>query len=132
MTQKIYSYKETGEYVGESLAKKDPLEKEERYLIPRNSTTTKPDSSLFGNGKLVKFINGAWIQESISEEIAPTAAELFQEAKEDKLAAIANKASSLITTPYPIHTQLNYLAEVSTIQDKQTTKLSCGSFNNPR
>lgn len=88
MTQKIYSYDENGKFIRESFARRDPLEKEERYLIPRNATTLKPDKALFVEGKIVKFTNGSWVQEIIEKEPEPTDEELLQEAKDKKIAEI--------------------------------------------
>lgn len=59
------------------------------------------------------------IKNGVYQEFIKPDSKLLQEAKDNKIAEIKSKASSLIIVAYPMHTQLNYLAEVSTIQDKQ-------------
>lgn len=58
MTMKIYHYHpDTGEFVGASEARKDPLEKD-RYLIPANATEVAPPD--VGKNQVAAFIDGAW------------------------------------------------------------------------
>ena len=58
---KVYSYnKGTGEYIGEEEAPRDPLEKEERYLIPASATTIKPSEA--GENEVFTFDGEKWIK----------------------------------------------------------------------
>ena len=55
---KIYNYnKETGEFLSESEAKKNPLEKD-KYLIPKNATKDAPLENKDGFARC--FLNGKW------------------------------------------------------------------------
>jgi len=78
----VYSYNPiTFQYAGETIARRDPLEKEETFLIPANATDKLP---IFEEGKITKFINNEWILEEIPlppEPILPT----LQEAKTAKI-----------------------------------------------
>jgi hypothetical protein len=61
----IYNYnRETGEYLSESLAHKNPLEKD-KFLIPAYATDITPT---FQEGKLTKFKEGSWVIEDIPDE----------------------------------------------------------------
>ena len=83
MTNKIYSYDPlTFQYIGEAIARRDPLEIEERFLIPAYATEKIP---IFEDDKITKFVNGDWILENKPEpEPEPTPEELLQEAKDSK------------------------------------------------
>ena len=59
------------------------------------------------------------VKNGVYQEFVKPDSELLQEAKDSKITEAKREASNLITSSYPLHTQLNYLAEVSTIQDKQ-------------
>tara|TARA_R110000868_G_C10826001_1_gene758971 strand:+ start:597 stop:1040 length:444 start_codon:yes stop_codon:yes gene_type:complete len=67
MTNQITVYccnPNTSEYVGETIARQSPLDKEGVYLIPADATEKKPS---FEEGKITKFINGVWVLENIPE-----------------------------------------------------------------
>ena len=76
---KIYQYDPLGYFIKESDARQDPLD-QDRFLVPRSSTTKKPSDSLFQEGKKVRFVNNSWISEDIEEEARPT----LQEVKDSK------------------------------------------------
>lgn len=65
---KIYNYHpETKEYLGESEARKSPLEKDV-YLIPAYAVDFAPNLE---EGKITYFENGQWINKSIPEPETP-------------------------------------------------------------
>lgn len=65
----VYSYNPiTREFNGEIIARKDPLEKEEKFLIPANAAEEKP---IFQEGKATKFVDGQWVLEDIQTPPAP-------------------------------------------------------------
>lgn len=56
---KVYNYNnQTGEFLSEEEAQRDPLEKEERYLIPSSATTTKPLQ--VGENEIAVFDGEKW------------------------------------------------------------------------
>jgi hypothetical protein len=60
----VYSYHpETGKYLGETIARRDPLEIEERYLIPSCATEIMPDLQ---EGKISKWDGVNWVNMDIS------------------------------------------------------------------
>lgn len=78
---KIYDYdKESGLYLGESMADADPLDKA-NWLIPSNATNLAPLE--MQDGKTVNFINGKWvyidIPATIVEPIAFEPQKTYQE-----------------------------------------------------
>jgi hypothetical protein len=87
MTNKIYSYNPlTFQYIGEAIARRDPLEIEERFLIPAYATKKTP---IFEDDKITKFVNGEWILENKPEpEPEPTPEVQLQEAKDSKKAQL--------------------------------------------
>jgi hypothetical protein len=88
--KKIYNYNpDSFEYLGESIARKDPLEKEERFLIPANATDKEP---VFQEGKITKFINNNWILEDIPEP-EPEPELTLQQKKDLRIASRKNYLS---------------------------------------
>jgi hypothetical protein len=60
----VYSYHpETSEYLGEIMARRDPLEIAERYLIPACATEIMPDLQ---EGKISKWDGANWVNMDIS------------------------------------------------------------------
>ncbi len=51
--------------MGESIADKSPLDKEEVFLIPAFATENKPPKTI--ENKNIKFVNNEWIYEDIIE-----------------------------------------------------------------
>ena len=78
----VYSYNPTTcEFSGETIARRDPLEIKETFLIPAFATEIKPT---FIDGKITKWSGSNWILEDLPlppEPIPPT----LQEAKAAKM-----------------------------------------------
>ena len=86
----VYSYHpETFEYVGKTIARRDPLEQEEIFLIPAHATEKQP---IFEEGKLTKFIDNEWILEDIPLPPEPPKPTL-QEAKTFKISQLTQNRS---------------------------------------
>lgn len=84
MTKIIYHYHpETKEYLGESEARKSPLEKDV-YLIPAYAVDFAPNLE---EGKIPYFENGQWVNKNIPEPETPkepTLEEKLKTAKEER------------------------------------------------
>lgn len=80
----VYAYnKDSGVYTGETIARRDPLGKEERYLLPAFTTQIPPT---FQPGYETKWGGTAWI---LTKIIAPeTTAPSLEELKAKKIAEI--------------------------------------------
>ncbi len=58
---KVYNYNnQTGEFLSEEEAQRDPLEKEERYLIPASATAIKPLE--VGKNEVAVFDGENWVK----------------------------------------------------------------------
>lgn len=90
---KVYSYdRNTLEFNGEIIARRDPLEKEEKFLIPAQSTKKKP---VFEDGKITKFVNNKWILEKIPAPIEPTPLTLEEQLQLKKVELISLRCQYL-------------------------------------
>lgn len=81
----VYSYHpETGKYLGETIARKDPLEVEGRYLIPACATEIAPNLQ---EGKISKWNGTNWVNMDISppSRSEPTSLEEVKRVKLDEL-----------------------------------------------
>lgn len=59
MFKDIYCYDEHGYYLGVDIAQRNPLSKEETYLLPPNATEVKPPKTK--QGKIAKFEDDKWV-----------------------------------------------------------------------
>jgi hypothetical protein len=83
----VYSYNPiTFEYIGETIARRSPLDKEEVYLIPAHATEKKP---IFVENKITKWNGEDWILEDIPLP-PPPPVPTFDEIKRQKLSEIYN------------------------------------------
>lgn len=102
----VYSYNpNTFEFNGETIAQKDPMEKEERFLIPTNATEKQPS---FEEGKITKFVDGVWVLESIPEP-KPEPEPTLEEAKDKKKAEIKALRDKNLLLPTPLTIELGGL-----------------------
>ncbi len=111
MTKTVYSYNLSGEYVGEIIARRDPVEKKERYLIPANATDKVPT---FEEGKLTKFVNGDWVLENPPPPPEPKLLTL-EEAKTLKINQLNNNRRNYCLIPIE-HNNKTY---ATTLEGKQ-------------
>lgn len=123
MTKIVYSYHpETKEYIGAAIAYESPLEKG-IFMMPANTTTKDP---ILESGKITKWNGEDWILEDIPQEPLPPepALEEIQQALIIKIKAVC---ASIIIAAYPEYKQMNLLAKVASIQNKEIVALKTGS-----
>jgi hypothetical protein len=120
-----------------------------RYYLPADATYLKPLENkdgfniIFKNKKWVyeeiKIIEDRYIINKTTNEITKSNKELnddekvatnreinrylLPKIKNEKILSIKSEAQERIYNIYPLHTQLNYLAEISEIQDKQLNNI---------
>jgi hypothetical protein len=146
---KIYNYdKDTGEYIGESIARIDPKEtyirKKKTYAIPANATEKKPPK--VGTNEVAVFESGVWKTEidfrgewylpsgkkitikAIGEALPAGASDKppapkLSELKEEKKAAVKTEAGMRIDLIIPAgHKQKNSLARGFELLRKEQKK----------
>lgn len=118
-TKTVYSYHpETKEYTGTDIAYASPLE-ENFFIIPANSTEKKP---IFESNKITKWDGQDWVLEEIPLP-TPLPEPSLQELQQSSIFNTKAKCASIITAFYPEYKQMNFLAKIAIIQNKEILAL---------
>jgi len=123
MTKIVYTYHpETKELIGKDTAYESPLEKG-TFMMPANSTIKEP---IFEPGKITKWVDENWVLEDIPELPLPPEPTL-QEIQQALILETKAICASIIINSYPEYKQMNLLAKVASIQNKEIVALKTGS-----
>jgi len=114
MSKVIFNYHPiTKEYLDEVEAKRSPADIEEVYLIPAYATDIKPNLQ---EGKITKFVDGAWVYENIPTPPIPAKPTLEEEIAALKEKLLFPRKSYLYSTDWYTNREMDepnsYPAEV--------------------
>ena len=91
--------------------------------MPANSTIKEP---IFEPGKITKWVDENWVLEDIPELPLPPEPTL-QEIQQALILETKAICASIIINSYPEYKQMNLLAKVASIQNKEIVALKTGS-----